>query len=90
MLGWAEALVLGWLGAPAWGAAGADVLALHSPWHTLALPVPHPRHPRRRRRPQEDTFTTCSGRSVALRIFTRAHDIGRVDFAMQSLKRSMK
>ncbi|EFN58926.1 hypothetical protein CHLNCDRAFT_19903 [Chlorella variabilis] len=39
---------------------------------------------------KEDTFTTCSGRSVALRIFTRAHDIGRVDFAMQSLKRSMK
>jgi aminopeptidase N len=40
--------------------------------------------------PQEDTFTTSSGRTVALRIFTRAHDIGRVDFAMQSLKRSMK
>ena len=40
--------------------------------------------------PQEDTFTTISGKSVALRIFTRAHDIGRVDFAMQSLIRSMK
>jgi aminopeptidase N len=40
--------------------------------------------------PQEDTFKTCSGRDVALRIFTRAHDTGRVDFAMQSLKRSMK
>ncbi|PSC69009.1 puromycin-sensitive aminopeptidase isoform X1 [Micractinium conductrix] len=39
---------------------------------------------------KEDTFTTISGKSVALRIFTRAHDIGRVDFAMQSLIRSMK
>lgn len=39
---------------------------------------------------KEDTFKTCSGRDVALRIFTRAHDTGRVDFAMQSLKRSMK
>ncbi len=40
--------------------------------------------------PQEDTFTTCSGKEVKLRIFTRKHDIGKVDFAMQSLKRSMK
>lgn len=39
---------------------------------------------------QEDAFTTCSGKEVKLRIFTRKHDIGKVDFAMQSLKRSMK
>lgn len=39
---------------------------------------------------KEDTFTTCSGKEVKLRIFTRKHDIGKVDFAMQSLKRSMK
>lgn len=39
---------------------------------------------------QEDTFTTASGKQVALRIFVNEHNIGRVDFAMESLKRSMK
>ena len=39
---------------------------------------------------REDTFTTSSGRTVALRIFVQAQNIGKVDFAMQSLKRSMK
>jgi aminopeptidase N len=39
---------------------------------------------------QEDEFVTCSGKKVALRIFVNEHNIGRVDFAMQSLKRSMK
>ena len=42
------------------------------------------------RPPQEDEFVTCSGKKVALRIFVNEHNIGRVDFAMQSLKRSMK
>ncbi|PRW56145.1 puromycin-sensitive aminopeptidase isoform X1 isoform A [Chlorella sorokiniana] len=39
---------------------------------------------------KEDTFTTMSGKQVALRIFVNEHNIGRVDFAMESLKRSMK
>lgn len=39
---------------------------------------------------EEDTFTTCSGKEVKLRIFVKQHDIGRVAFAMQSLKRAMK
>ncbi|RDL46076.1 aminopeptidase N [Marinomonas piezotolerans] len=37
-----------------------------------------------------DTFTTMSGRDVALKIFTEKHNIDKVDFAMDSLKRSMK
>ncbi|KAI7843850.1 hypothetical protein COHA_002401 [Chlorella ohadii] len=39
---------------------------------------------------KEETFTTISGKTVALRIFVNEHNIGRVDFAMESLKRSMK
>ena len=39
---------------------------------------------------KEDSFVTCSGRTVALRIFVQAPNINKVDFAMQSLKRSMK
>ncbi len=37
----------------------------------------------------EDTFKTMSGRDVTLRIFTEAHNIDKVDFAMESLKNSM-
>ena len=37
-----------------------------------------------------DTFTTMSGRDVTLQIFTESHNIDKVDFAMDSLKRSMK
>ncbi|MBM6550242.1 aminopeptidase N [Marinomonas ostreistagni] len=37
-----------------------------------------------------DTFTTMSGREVKLQIFTEQHNIDKVDFAMDSLKRSMK
>lgn len=37
-----------------------------------------------------DTFTTMSGRTVTLQIFTEPHNIDKVDFAMDSLKRSMK
>lgn len=39
---------------------------------------------------QEDTYRTMSGRDVTLRIYTRAKDIDRVSWAMESLKRSMK
>lgn len=39
---------------------------------------------------KEDTFVTCTGRSVALRIFVQTQNIGKVDFAMRSLQRSMK
>jgi aminopeptidase N len=38
----------------------------------------------------EDTFTTMGGKSVALRIFTQAHHIDKVAFAMASLKRAMR
>lgn len=38
----------------------------------------------------EDSFTTCSGKKVALRIFVQRQNADKVDFAMQSLKRSMK
>ena len=37
-----------------------------------------------------DSFTTMSGRDVKLQIFTEKHNIDKVDFAMDSLKRSMK
>jgi aminopeptidase N len=39
---------------------------------------------------KEDTFTTMSGKNVTLRIFVQEENIGKVDFAMESLKRSMK
>ena len=39
---------------------------------------------------QEDTFTTVSGREIKLQIFVEAHDLEKVDHAMDSLKRSMK
>lgn len=38
----------------------------------------------------EDEFVTMSGRKVTLRIFTEAHNIDKVDYAMTSLKNSMK
>lgn len=37
----------------------------------------------------EDQFTTCSGRSVTLRFYAAARDIGRCKHAMASLKRAM-
>lgn len=39
---------------------------------------------------KEDSFTTMSGRKVALRIFVQEKDLGQVDHAMESLKASMK
>lgn len=39
---------------------------------------------------KEDTFTTMSGKNVTLRIFVQEENSGKVDFAMESLKRSMK
>lgn len=38
----------------------------------------------------EDEFVTMSGRKVKLQIFTEAHNIDKVDYAMVSLKNSMK
>ena len=38
----------------------------------------------------EDTFTTCSGRDIKLQLFVEPHDLGKVDHAMDSLKRSMR
>jgi aminopeptidase N len=38
----------------------------------------------------EDEFVTMSGRSVALKIFTEAHNIDKVDYAMVSLKNAMR
>ncbi|WP_338809598.1 aminopeptidase N [Neisseria leonii] len=37
----------------------------------------------------DDTFTTQSGREVAIAFYTRAEDAGKVDFAVQSLKNAM-
>ncbi|GBF99643.1 hypothetical protein Rsub_12580 [Raphidocelis subcapitata] len=39
---------------------------------------------------KEDSFKTASGRDVALRIYTQPQYIDQVDFAMESLKKSMK
>ncbi|MBL6985296.1 MAG: aminopeptidase N, partial [Candidatus Thioglobus sp.] len=36
----------------------------------------------------EDSYTTLSGREVALRIYVEAHNISKTQFAMDSLKRS--
>lgn len=38
----------------------------------------------------EDSFVTCSGREVALRIFAEPRDLDKLDHAMDSLKRSMR
>lgn len=39
---------------------------------------------------QEDSFTTCSGREVSLKLFTEAPDADKVDHAMRSLKEAMR
>lgn len=39
---------------------------------------------------QEDSFTTCSGRKVALKIFVDHKNSDKCDYALDSLKRSMK
>lgn len=39
---------------------------------------------------KEDTYKTVSGKDVALRIYVQEENIGKVDFAMESLKRAMK
>lgn len=38
----------------------------------------------------EDTFTTMSGRSVKLAVFSEPHQLDKLDHAMESLKKSMK
>lgn len=38
---------------------------------------------------KKDTYVTMSGRSVDLRIYVEAHDLGKVDHAMASLKKAM-
>ena len=38
----------------------------------------------------DDSFTTCSGRDVALKIFVEAKDLDKCDHAMTSLKNSMR
>ncbi len=38
----------------------------------------------------EDTFVTCSGRSVALRIYVEHHNLDKTAHAMQSLKHAMR
>ncbi len=38
----------------------------------------------------EDSYTTASGRSVTLRLYTEAHNLDKCDHAMASLKRSME
>ena len=38
----------------------------------------------------DDTFTTCSGRQVELRIFVEEKDLDKCDFALDSLKRAMR
>ena len=38
----------------------------------------------------EDRFVTRSGREVALHVFTEAHNVGKCDFAMASLKAAMR
>ncbi|XP_024996656.1 puromycin-sensitive aminopeptidase-like [Cynara cardunculus var. scolymus] len=39
---------------------------------------------------RDDTFTTCSGRKVALRIWTSAQDLPKTEHTMYSLKAAMK
>lgn len=38
---------------------------------------------------KQDTFTTCSGREVVIRVFVEPHDLDKVDYAIDALKRSM-
>ena len=37
-----------------------------------------------------DEFVTCSGRTVALRIYSEPHNIGQCGYAMEALKRAMR
>lgn len=39
---------------------------------------------------KEDSYTTMSWREIDLKIFTESHNIPKCDFAMESLKKSMK
>ncbi|MDQ3796033.1 MAG: aminopeptidase N [Pseudomonadota bacterium] len=39
---------------------------------------------------REDAYTTRSGREIALRIYTEAHNADKCDFAMRSLKKAMR
>ena len=39
---------------------------------------------------REDAFVTCSGRTVALRIYSEPHNIGQCGYAMDALKRAMR
>ncbi|NBS25811.1 MAG: aminopeptidase N [Gammaproteobacteria bacterium] len=41
-------------------------------------------------KPVDDTFTTCSGREVELRIFVEEKDLDKCDFALASLKKAMR
>jgi len=38
----------------------------------------------------QDTYTTSSGRKVDLQLFSETHNVHKLDYAMESLKRSMK
>ena len=38
----------------------------------------------------DDSFTTCSGRQVSLRIFVASKDVDKCDHAMRSLKKAMR
>jgi len=38
----------------------------------------------------DDSFTTCSGREVALQIFVEEKDLDKCDFALKSLKKAMQ
>ena len=39
---------------------------------------------------REDVFVTCTGREVALRIYSEPHNIGQCGYAMEVLKRAMR
>ena len=39
---------------------------------------------------QTDTFKTMSGKDVELRIYVASNNLPKVDYAMESLKKSMK
>jgi aminopeptidase N len=38
---------------------------------------------------KQDTFTTVSGREVVIRVYVEPHDLDKVDYAIDSLKRAM-
>lgn len=39
---------------------------------------------------EEDSFTTCSGREVALRVYLEKHNLGRGGHALRALKKAMR